>query len=171
MTNFKDYDDANALFSDQLKIKALPLLSWDFYGIYYQEVNAMLSDAKKIEEFSVAAQWENPPEWKARLEEDHVVVITDPELTIVFASRNMFRMNGYNPEEVVGKKPKVFQGMATAPTVKQKIKKAISTEQPFTATLINYSKDGTPYNCYIEGMPVFNKKGKLSHFMAFEKVA
>ncbi|MFT5737705.1 MAG: hypothetical protein ACI9SG_002055, partial [Maribacter sp.] len=29
--------------------------------------------------------------------------------------------------------------------------------------------DGSTYNCWINGQPVFNKKGKLINFIAFER--
>jgi hypothetical protein len=34
---------------------------------------------------------------------------------------------------------------------------------------VNYNKNGEIYICLIKGFPVFNIKGKLSHFIAFEK--
>jgi hypothetical protein len=42
-------------------------------------------------------------------------------------------------------------------------------QQPFEQTVVNYNKNGEIYICLIKGFPVFNIKGKLSHFIAFER--
>jgi PAS domain S-box-containing protein len=101
---------------------------------------------------------------------DEVVIVTDAKLEIVFASHNMTKMNGYVEEEVIGRSPKMFQGHSSNVLTSSKIRKAIQ-QQPFEQTVVNYNKNGEIYICLIKGFPVFNIKGKLSHFIAFEKAA
>jgi PAS domain S-box-containing protein len=102
---------------------------------------------------------------------EEVVILTDTKLNIVFASHNMIKMNGYAEAEVLGKNPKIFQGSATDLTVSNEIRTAISLQQPFEKTVMNYKKNGDVYACLIKGFPVFNIKGQLSHYIAFEKAA
>jgi hypothetical protein len=83
----------------------------------------------------------------------------------------MIKMNGYVEAEVLGKNPKIFQGNATDLTVSSEIRTAISLQQPFEKTVMNYKKNGDVYACLIKGFPVFNTKGQLSHYIAFEKAA
>lgn len=78
-------------------------------------------------------------------------------------------MNGYLPKEVLGKTPKLFQGPATEPGSRELIRTAIAAIQPFTCTILNYRKDGSLYNCSIEGFPVVNESGKLVHYVAIEE--
>ena len=63
----------------------------------------------------------------------------------------------------------MFQGPETSKTVLKEIREAIKLQVPFEKTIQNYRKDGRTYNCQINGVPVFNLKGKLTHFIAFEK--
>jgi PAS domain S-box-containing protein len=79
----------------------------------------------------------------------------------------MTKMNGYVEEEVIGRSPKMFQGHSSVLT-SSKIR-TIQLQQPFEQTVVNYNKNGEIYICLIKGFPVFNIKGKLSHFIAFER--
>jgi PAS domain S-box-containing protein len=83
----------------------------------------------------------------------------------------MTKMNGYIESEVLGKSPKMFQGHNSSKTTSSEIREAIQSERPFVKTVVNYNKNGEIYVCLIKGFPVFNLKGKLSHFIAFEKAA
>ncbi|WP_228526582.1 MULTISPECIES: PAS domain-containing protein [unclassified Flavobacterium] len=78
-------------------------------------------------------------------------------------------MTGYRESEVLGKTPKMFQGPATCKTALKEIREAIELKIPFEKIIQNYKKDGRIYKCNIRGVPVFNLKGELSHFVAFEK--
>ena len=103
--------------------------------------------------------------------EQRVVIVTDPAQIIRFASDNMQAMNGYTAEEVIGKQPKIFQGKETDPLTRNEIREAIIRRIPFKGEIINYRKNGSPYNCLVEEYPVWDKSGKLVHFIAFEKIA
>lgn len=108
---------------------------------------------------------------KLIITERRVVIITDPTQIIRFASTNMMAMNGYTPEEVIGKQPKMFQGKDTDPHIRNQIREAVVRRIPFKGTIVNYRKNGTPYNCLVEEYPVWSTAGKLVHFIAFEKIA
>jgi hypothetical protein len=83
----------------------------------------------------------------------------------------MKKMNGYVEADVLGKSPKIFQGKSTDLTISNEIRSAISLQQPFEKTVMNYKKNGDVYECLIKGFPIFNSKGLLSHYIAFEKAA
>lgn len=102
--------------------------------------------------------------------ENKVIVVTNPALQIVWATKNMYEMNGYKPYEVIGKHPKIFQGEATTIESRARIKSAINRQSFFECNIINYRKDGAIYNCHIEGYPIFNKQGKLINYLALENV-
>ncbi|MBC7495080.1 MAG: PAS domain-containing protein, partial [Flavobacterium sp.] len=99
-----------------------------------------------------------------------VIVLTDVNLKIVFASKNMVAMNGYLPSEVIGQHPKMFQGEATNSNVSKIIGNAVKNQLPFKEVVINYCKDGSLYKCEIKGFPIFDSSGKLRNFIAFEKM-
>jgi len=70
----------------------------------------------------------------------------------------------------LGKKPKMFQGPKTCNVVLKEIREAIKLQMPFEKIVENYKKNGHSYKCKINGVPIFNLKGELSHFIAFESV-
>jgi PAS domain S-box-containing protein len=170
MQEIKHFDKAAKAYYTKLNLNPLPLLSWDIFGEQYQKICALFSD---LTDFNVLARknnWKGTADIKrALLEKDQIVVVTDPELNIVKASRNIYDMNGYTQEEIVGLKPKIFQGPDTCASTTRYISRAIKERKAFETTVLNYRKDGSPYKCWIKGEPVYDKKGKVVHFIAFEK--
>ncbi|OCB77314.1 PAS domain-containing protein [Flavobacterium crassostreae] len=171
MIHLKDYDNGVAKFHQEFHLNATPLFSWNFYGTVLQQLRNANLDTQKIDQIAATFKWESANwELKKALYED-VIVVTDPALKIVFSSQNMVKMNGYKAEEVVGKTPRMFQGKDTCIETSKEIKIAIQKQLPFEKKVLNYKKNGDPYYCIIKGFPIFNKKGFLSHFIAFEKTA
>lgn len=105
------------------------------------------------------------------LRKERVVVVTDTAQIIQFASSNLKEMNGYEPKEVEGKSPKIFQGPLTGEKERLLIRDAIKQQKPFKTVVINYRKDGSLYHCHVEEYPIWNQAGKLVNFIAFEKIA
>jgi PAS domain S-box-containing protein len=146
-----------------------PLLSWDIFMAGYQRKMKLLDDAKMIHNLSKQSNWKHGWDFRQKLlAQEKVILVTDPSLQIVCASSNLFEMNGYDPHEVVGQKPSMFQGAATTESSRWLIRSAIQSQQPFDTNIINYKKNGTLYDCHIEGYPVFNAQKELVHFIAFE---
>ena len=149
----------------------MPLVSWDFYGVFLQSINKHFSDLKELESMTASHNWIAEFDFEKELQQENVIVVTDSTLKIVFASHNLNKMTGYESTEVIGKTPKFFQGQATSQETNDEIRKAIKSQKPFEKIIVNYRKSGETYDCLIKGFPVFNKKGQLSHFIAFERVA
>ena len=171
MNNFRQYEDAIAKYHKCLSIKTLPVFSWDFHHEFLEEIKNSFLDISKLNSIASQNKWiQNSWDLKARLKEE-VIVVTDPKLRIVFASYNMVKMNGYTASEVVGKSPKMFQGQKTDLAVSNEIRNAVLLREPFEKTILNYKKNGDVYACLIKGFPVFNLKGALSHYIAFEKAS
>ncbi len=81
-------------------------------------------------------------------------------------------MNGYEAQEVVGNSPKMFQGAKNRfYIVSYEIRQAILNKVPFEKNVINYCKMVRLYKCHIKGFPIFNDKGVVTNFIAFEKIA
>jgi PAS domain S-box-containing protein len=171
MKDLLEYDKAKSANLSNLGSNRMPLISWDFYGGFLQDLNNEFSDLKELESLNAANNWISDFDFQKELQEENVIVVTDSTLKIVFASHNLNRMTGYRSEEVIGKTPKFFQGEATSRQTNNEIREAIETRRPFEKTVVNYRKSGETYDCLIKGFPIFNRKGKLSHFIAFEKVA
>jgi len=104
------------------------------------------------------------------IDKNRVILVTDTEQRIVFASSNMIIMNGYTPGEVLGKTPRMFQGESTEPKSRAVIRNAMSRLRPFHVVLTNYRKNGVPYLCEIESFPMLNRHHMPVHFIAFENI-
>lgn len=172
MSNLKQYEEAIVNYHSVLRIKSLPIFSSNFHYEFLKEVKESFLDLNSLKEIAQQNKWKSSSEWdiKAPTKEE-VIIVTDAKLRIVFASHNMVKMNGYLAEEVLGKSPKMFQGQVTDRVVSNEINVAIQSQQAFEKTVLNYKKNGEIYACLIKGYPVFNLKGQLSHYIAFEKAA
>ncbi|MBZ4035668.1 PAS domain-containing protein [Flavobacterium sp. 17A] len=159
----------NTNSDDFLQRNSVPILAWDFHYEYINELKALAIDLKKLNEISSQFTWdEQKLNIKERIKEE-VVVVTDLELKIVFASSGIKKMTGFKEEEILGKTPKMFQGPATSQRDLKEIREALKKKVPFVKTIENYRKNGKTYKCKIDASPVYNLKGEISHFMAFEK--
>jgi PAS domain-containing protein len=162
----------NTLEKNSKHVVAGPLMCWDFFMEGHFRRMQQAESYVQLRQFAQAHQWRI--DWNMKkliLAEQRVVLVTDPAQIIQFASANMIGMNGYVPEEVIGKQPKIFQGADTDPEIRNQLREAIIRRIPFKGNILNYRKDGTPYNCLVEEYPVWNRSGVLVNFIAFEKIA
>lgn len=170
MSELKEYYKAYSKYSSSQNAKAAPLLSWSFYVDYLSQLSKTLNDQQLLDVFANRNRWITK-DFQPIVDNDTIVVVTCTKLKIVFATKNIVRMNGYQSEEIIGKSPKIFQGKATCSKTSSEIRQAIENREPFEKIVTNYRKDGEIYKCHIKSFPIFNKKGELSHFIAFEKAA
>lgn len=147
-------------------------MCWDFFMASHNRRLLQMESLQEVKTFARQQQWRI--DWNLEqlvVGEQRVVLVTDTAQVIQFATPNLITMNGYSPEEVIGRQPKMFQGKDTEPEVKEQIREAIIRRIPFKGSILNYRKDGTPYQCFVEEYPVWNRSGELVHFVAFEKIA
>ena len=169
MKELSDYDNGAVGYLESIKTNSLPLLSWDFHIQNLFNISNNLSDSQTINSIKKAFNWNFNVDFESELDNDTVVLVTDSKLQIIFSSKNIIKMNGYKSEEVIGKHPKMFQGKATCKKTSSEIRDAIDLKVPFEKWVLNYKKNGEIYNCHIKGFPIFDKKGVLCNFVAFEK--
>ncbi|MFT6796724.1 MAG: PAS domain S-box-containing protein [Maribacter sp.] len=166
-----NYDDAARKFYKTLKITQLPVSSWDFYAPNFDTFCDTANDITSLSKIAKENSWvfdSNLFEEELQ-EKEHVIVVTDAKLNIVYATNNIWKMNGYRPEQLIGNKPNMFQGKETCKKSLEIISTAIKAERSFETTVTNYRQDGTTYNCWIHGQPIFDKTGKVINFIAFER--
>ncbi len=170
MNEIKQYDEAAHKFYGLQDIVGLPLISWDQYGAYFNTACKNYEDIVSLQQLAKNNKWAYHTEFEAALfDKKSVIVVTDVKLTIVHATSNISSMNGYLPKEILGQKPNLFQGPKTCMETAKRIRTAIINELPFEETVVNYRKNGSAYNCWIKGEPIFDTAGKLVNFVAYEK--
>ncbi len=170
MNDLRNYDEAAHKFYNSIKINSLPICSSDFYISFFSTLCNSFNDALLLTQLAKSNKWNYRNTYDTELiDNDLVIVVTDTQLNIVYASQNIKKMNGYKPNEILGKKPKMFQGTETCKKTTKVIREAVNQRKSFEAVILNYRKDGSSYNCWIKGHPVFNTSGEVINFIAYEK--
>jgi PAS domain-containing protein len=119
----ENYEQALAAYYQKHPLTLLPIQSFDIFSIEQSEIlqfNAIQQYWKVKECFATAV-------YKQKRE----IIITNANSEIVFASGGITQMNGYQPFEVIGKTPKMFQGEATSLETRKSIKIATSKPNAF----------------------------------------
>ena len=97
------------------------------------------------------------------------LVVTNSEIKIIWANNGFQEMTGYAKRFAIGKKPSFLQGVNTSEETKLEIRHLIAQQRRFSASIINYRKNGEEYHCHIEVFPLFDSNNVLTHYMAMEK--
>ena len=101
---------------------------------------------------------------------DSAVMITDAAGHIEYANPAFARISGYDPAEVVGRKPgHLLQGPGTDPQTVAFMRDRIAAGRGFEAEVLNYSRDHKPYWLALEVRPVRDDAGRLTNFIAIER--
>jgi PAS domain S-box-containing protein len=85
---------------------------------------------------------------------------------LVYVNQGFELLTGYSAEDVLGRNMRFLQGADTDQAAVQWIRAAIKSEQAFTAEILNYRKDGTPFWNQFSVTPVKDATGKAAHFVA-----
>jgi PAS domain S-box-containing protein len=104
-----------------------------------------------------------------------LVVITDayplndtgPRIT--FVNKEFERVTGYSEEEVIGKTPRILQGVDTDRDTLDRIRNSLEKGQSIREDILNYTKSGEPYWLDLNITPVTNEYGLITHFIAIER--
>jgi diguanylate cyclase (GGDEF)-like protein/PAS domain S-box-containing protein len=88
---------------------------------------------------------------------------------LIYVNQGFERLTGYASAEIVGEKFRVFQANDDHQSELAAIRSALTTGDACVATLRNYRKDGSMYWNEISIVPVHDDRGKLTHFICFQK--
>ncbi len=88
------------------------------------------------------------------------ILITDATASgkITYANKAFKKLTGHDPSEVIGKTPRILQGVGTDKKVIKRLSVALKSGVKFEGKAINYKKDGTPFIMYWRVLPI--KVGK-----------
>ena len=92
-----------------------------------------------------------------------------PGPEIVYVNKAFTLLTGYTFDEVVGKNPRILQSSGTGVVAKREIRRALESKKPIRVTLKNYSKSGKEYWLDLSILPLKNKFGEVTHFVAIER--
>jgi PAS domain S-box-containing protein len=88
------------------------------------------------------------------------VLITDATIKgeIIYANKAFKKLTGHEPSEVIGKTPRILQGVGTDEKVIEGLTAALKSGTEFEGKAINYKKNGTPFIMFWRVLPI--KVGK-----------
>ncbi len=169
MDTGKAYAD---LIKEKSKASFLKPLSgaWEFLPRSFQFFSDWEKDVVQLQQMAAWHRWVSFPDFEKEIRSGkRTIVVTSPEQHIEYVSSHFLGMTGYSSREALGKKPNFLQGKETDPVAVQTVREAVKAHQPVLATILNYKKEGTPYLCEVNILPLYNEEGVISHFMALEQ--
>ncbi len=134
-----------------------------------QHTRASLNDSKKLSQQLTEQQRELRKLALIASRTDNAVILTDAQRRIVWVNDGFTRLTGYPPEEVMGQVPgNLLQGEHTSPATIAMIRERLTSGKGFSAELLNYHKNGSPYWVAIEVQPITDGQGNITNFMSIE---
>lgn len=124
-----------------------------------------------IQDVTTAEQVEHERELMAgAFESTHLgLVITDVKRRVLYANQGFEKLTGYSSTEVSGRNlGHVMQGMKTNQKTVKSIRESLSHAKKVDCTILNYTKDKTPYWNHLIITPVF-RHGKLVNYVGVQQ--
>lgn len=93
-------------------------------------------------------------------------IITDAEGRIQWVNDGFTKLSGFRLEEIYGQKPgAILQGPLTTDESRKAIRRGLDSKEPFTVEIINYHRNGTPYDISLSITPILNEKEEVVQFV------
>lgn len=102
------------------------------------------------------------------------VLITSDDLDwpgpkILFVNEAMCRITGYSADELIGNTPRMLQGRGTDGDARERMRSDLAADRPCRVELVNYRKDGAPYDAELVITPLFDAAGRRTNFVAIHR--
>lgn len=84
------------------------------------------------------------------------ILITDASKAgkIIYANKSFKKLTGHETADVIGKSPRILQGVGTDKKVTKRLAEALKSGRKFEGKAINYKKDGTPFIMFWRVLPI-----------------
>ncbi|GAA0471831.1 hypothetical protein GCM10009096_11090 [Parasphingorhabdus litoris] len=95
-------------------------------------------------------------------------VISNPRLPdnpIVASNQAFSDLTGYDPDFIIGRNCRFLAGAATEPWLTEEIRRGVRDRKPVLVEILNYKKDGTPFQNAVLVAPLFDENGELEYFL------
>ena len=148
-----------------------PFQSLDFYLENYHALCKKLKLGNDLAGLKAVLNREVEPSVVEILEISNYesLVVTDTKRKIVWVNNGFLEMTGYGKNFAVGKNPTFLQGENTSEVVRTEVRQLLKEQRRFSASLVNYRKNGEEYHCHIEVIPLFDSSKTVTHFLAMER--
>src|SRR5690349_2091228 len=97
-----------------------------------------------------------------------VLSAADPmaQANILYVNPAFTRITGYSPQEAIGRSPVFLLGKLPQPTQLAAARIAVQHGRSFRAEIVNYRKDGTPFDVDWAISPVRDRLGQITHWVS-----
>ncbi len=95
----------------------------------------------------------------------------DAEHRVVFVNRAFESLTGFGAAELVGHNLRMLQGGDREQDGRQRLRDALTRQEPCHVLMRNYRKDGTLFWNDMTVLPVHDASGKLTHFAGYHRDA
>ena len=95
-------------------------------------------------------------------------VISNPLLVdnpIIASNQAFSDLTGYDKTEIIGRNCRFLAGAATEPWITDEIRKGVAAEESVLVEILNYKRDGTPFQNAVLVAPLFDDDGNLEYFL------
>jgi PAS domain S-box-containing protein len=92
-----------------------------------------------------------------------------PGPTIVYANPAFERMTGWSRSEIIGKTPRILQGLETDRSVFKNLRSRLLAGEVWESRTVNYRKDGTPFVMEWSIVPLRDGNGQIHQYLAVQR--
>jgi PAS domain S-box-containing protein len=158
----KTFDWSSGLLKRWLEFRLYP--TDEGLGVYFQDITERRQAAEELVLLQTAVSHLN----------DIVVILEATTIEeampkIVFVNDAFERQTGFTQSEVIGKMTRTLHGSDTQQVEWNRIRTARTKGESVRAELIRYTKSGREYWVEFEAVPIFNRKGDLTHYVTIER--
>jgi len=97
------------------------------------------------------------------------VMITDRNALIEYVNPAFTKITGYMFEEIVGKTPATLKSSTQDPAFYKDLWETITRGEIWQGSLVDRKKDGSLYPALMSVAPLYDKEGKITHFVSFQQ--
>lgn len=95
-------------------------------------------------------------------------VVSNPRLPdnpIVAVNDAFLHLTGYDRDFIIGRNCRFLAGKATEPWLTEEIRRGVQQRKSVLVEILNYKKDGTPFQNAVLVAPLFDEEGDLEYFL------
>ncbi|MES2534819.1 MAG: sensor domain-containing diguanylate cyclase [Pseudomonadota bacterium] len=98
----------------------------------------------------------------------NAIFITDQAGRIVWTNNAFSRLSGYSREDAIGCTPAILQSGQQSQTFYRHLWQTIHAGKVWQGEVVDQRKDGSPYTVDEVITPLFDKQGRITHFIAIQ---
>ncbi|MGI4871890.1 MAG: PAS domain-containing protein [Janthinobacterium lividum] len=140
-----------------LEMRALP--SSDGLSLFFSNITNRVTAAKHLEQLALVAQGT-----------DNGVLISDAQGRTEWVNEGFTKHTGYTLADLLGRFPgSVLDGPDTDPAIQETIRTYFLQPEPFSVTILTYTKAGEKLWVLLHVTPLYNPAGELTQFISIQQ--